>query len=87
MQATSPAGDGTVVTSQLTHSPISDRIFLELFSTDFFLCGYCAVFSGLANRQELLRFFDDLFKLTINGKIWTTVKIQTSPKLSGVFVE
>ena len=65
MQATSPVRDGTVVASQLTHQPNSDRQLLKAFSPDFFLCGYCGVFFELANGYDLLRFFDDILQLTL----------------------
>ena len=58
---TSPA---RLVASQLTHQPNPDRIFfLKSLSLDFFFCGYCGAFFGLANGHELLRFYDNVFKL------------------------
>ena len=72
VQATFPAGDGTVVASQETHQP--KNVLLKPFFPDLFLSDNCGALFELANAEELLRFFNDIFKLISTIYRWRTLK-------------
>ena len=86
VQTTSPARYKSVVARQLTHQPITLIEFFETFFPRLFLlCSLCCFLR--ACKWQLLRFFDDIVKFTINrwsilGYIETLIQLSLALNVS-----